>query len=134
MVVLLKSFKLFCTTQLRMLRILDPFTLLSRSCHFESKSGFNSWDPSSPWRPKITKNNVAIFWDLDNKPPNSFPPYNTAVKLKAAMASFGVVRYMVAYANHHAFTHVPQVVREQRKERKILNQLENRGVIKTIEP
>ena len=50
------------------------------------------------------------------------------------MASFGVVRYMGAYANHHAFTHVQQVVREQRKERKILNQLENRGVIKTIEP
>ncbi|KAM3698420.1 hypothetical protein ACJW31_06G187100 [Castanea mollissima] len=134
MVVLLKFCELFCTTQLRMLRILDPFTLLSRSCHFESKPGFNSWGPTSPLRPKITKNNVAIFWDLDNKAPNSFPPYNTAVKLKAAMASFGVVRYMVAYANHHAFTHVPQVVREQRKERKILNQLENRGVIKTVEP
>ena len=85
-------------------------------------------------RTKITKNNVAIFWDLDNKLPNSFPPCNTAVKLKAAMASVGVVRYMGAYANHHAFTHVQQVVREQRKERKILNQLENRGVIKTIEP
>ena len=70
-------------------------------------------------RTKITKNNVAIFWDLDNKLPNSFPPCNTAVKLKAAMASFGVVRYMGAYANHHAFTHVQQVVREQRKERKI---------------
>ncbi|KAK7857432.1 hypothetical protein CFP56_017661 [Quercus suber] len=129
MVVLLKFCELFCTTQHKTLQILIPFTSLSRFCHFESKPGFNSWDPSLPLRPKITKNN-----DLDNKPPNSFPPYNTAVKLKAAMASFGVVRYMVAYANHHAFTQVPQVVREQKRERKILNQLENMGVIKTVEP
>ena len=102
MVVLLKFGELFCTTQLKTLQILNPFTSLSRFCHFESKPGFNSWDPSLPLRPKITKNNVVIFWHLDNKAPNSFPPYNTAVKLKAAMASFGVVRYMVAYANHRA--------------------------------
>ncbi len=130
MVVFLKFCNLFCTTQLKTLRILNTVTLSSRFCHFESKPGFNSWDPPSPLTPKIIKNNVAIFWDLDNKPPNSFPPYNAAVKLKAALSSFGVVRYMVAYANRHAFSCVPRVVGEQRKERNILNQLDNRGVIK----
>ncbi|KAK8695010.1 hypothetical protein V6N13_072552 [Hibiscus sabdariffa] len=75
-----------------------------------------------------------MFWDLDNKPPNSFPPFQAAVKLKAAASSFGVVRSMVAYANQHSFSHIPKVVREQRRERKLLNQLENKGVIKSIEP
>ena len=41
---------------------------------------------------------------------------------------------MVAYANHHAFSHVPKVVRGQRRERKLLNLLENKGVIKSVEP
>ncbi|XP_022152760.1 uncharacterized protein LOC111020404, partial [Momordica charantia] len=62
------------------------------------------------------------------------PPYEAAVKLKAAAASFGVVRYSAAYANRHTFSHVPQVVREHRRERKMLNQLERKGVIKSIEP
>ncbi|KAK4557986.1 hypothetical protein RGQ29_007653 [Quercus rubra] len=96
MVVLLKFGELFCTTQLKTLQILNPFTSLSRFCHFESKPGFNSWDPSLPLRPKITKNNVIHG---------------------------GICK-------SSRVTHVPQVVREQRKGRKILNQLENRGVIK----
>ncbi|PPS19534.1 hypothetical protein GOBAR_AA01033 [Gossypium barbadense] len=41
---------------------------------------------------------------------------------------------MVAYANQHSFSHVPKAVREQRRERKLLNQLENKGVIKSIDP
>lgn len=83
---------------------------------------------------RLPQKNVAVFWDLDNKPPKQFPPYDAAVRLKAAASSFGVVKYMVAYANRHAFSYVPPVVREQRKERKLLNQLENKGVIKPVEP
>ncbi|RVX15353.1 hypothetical protein CK203_008988 [Vitis vinifera] len=41
---------------------------------------------------------------------------------------------MVAYANRHAFSYVPSAVREQRKERKLLNHLENRGVVARVEP
>ncbi|KAL6004842.1 hypothetical protein ACLOJK_005398 [Asimina triloba] len=73
---------------------------------------------------------VAIFWDLDNKPPNSFPPYDAAVRLKLAASSFGAVRYTVAYANPHAFRYVPPAVQEQRKERKALDHLEAKGLIK----
>ncbi|CAL5203623.1 unnamed protein product [Lathyrus oleraceus] len=77
---------------------------------------------------------VGLFWDLDNKPPNSIPPYEVANKLRIAAASFGVVRHMVAYANSHTFNHVPHVVRESRKERQLLYSLENKGVIKRNEP
>ncbi|KAE8056001.1 hypothetical protein FH972_012804 [Carpinus fangiana] len=134
MVVFLKFRSFFCAKESKRLRSLNPFTTSSRFCHFESKPGFNPLDPSLSLAPKIAQNNVAIFWDLDNKPPKSFPPYDAAVKLKVAASSLGVVRYAVAYANHHPFSYVPQVVREQRKERKVLNQLENRGVIKANEP
>ncbi|XAR54990.1 hypothetical protein NMG60_11030353, partial [Bertholletia excelsa] len=83
---------------------------------------------------KDTQNNVAIFWDLDNKPPKSFPPYEAAIRLKKAASEFGVVRYMLAYANRHAFSYVPPEIREQRKERKMLNQLENKGIVRSSEP
>ncbi|KAK8572858.1 hypothetical protein V6N13_048419 [Hibiscus sabdariffa] len=75
-----------------------------------------------------------MFWDLDNKPPNSFPPFEATVKMKASASSFGVVRSMVAYSNQRSFSHIPKVVWEQRRERKLLNQLENKGVIKSTEP
>ncbi|KAK9276876.1 hypothetical protein L1049_006413 [Liquidambar formosana] len=112
----------------------NPFVALNRFCHYGSRLGFVSSNPSSSSVQKNTQNNVAIFWDLDNKPPNSFPPYNAAVKLKLAASSFGIVRYMVAYANRHSFNYVPPVVRAQRKEKKELNQLENKGVLKPVEP
>lgn len=82
----------------------------------------------------IPRSNVAIFWDLDNKPPKSFPPYEAAVRLKKAVAEFGVVRYMLAYANRHSFSYVPPEVREQRRGKKELNNLENKGIIKPVEP
>ncbi|KAL5817671.1 hypothetical protein ACOSQ3_026049 [Xanthoceras sorbifolium] len=115
---------------LRRLFISDPFVSLYRYCHFESKLGFDLQKPSSTLAPTTAHNCVGIFWDLDNKPPNSIPPFDVAIRLKKAVSFFGVVRYTVAYANSHAFSYVPQVVREQRKERKLLNQLENKGVIK----
>ncbi|XP_058781624.1 uncharacterized protein LOC131655836 isoform X1 [Vicia villosa] len=98
----------------------------SRHCHFEGRSrtlGENE---------KLCR--VGLFWDLDNKPPNSIPPYEVANKLRIAAASFGVVRHMVAYANSHTFSIVPRVVRESRKEKELLYSLENKGVIKRNEP
>ncbi|GKU95467.1 hypothetical protein SLEP1_g8824 [Rubroshorea leprosula] len=115
-------------------RIRNPCSALFRYCHFEKNVGFDSLNPTHFVAQKTAQNNVAIFWDLDNKPPKTFPPYEAAIKLRAAASSFGVVRHMVAYANSHAFSYVPQVVREQRKERKLLNRLENKGVIKPPEP
>lgn len=105
-----------------------------RYCPYGTNPGLESLDPSLTSHHRTPLNRVAVFWDLDNKPPKSFPPYDAAVRLKKAAGSFGVVRYMVAYANRHAFTHVPQEVREQRKERKQLNKLENIGVLKPAEP
>ncbi|XP_031278935.1 uncharacterized protein LOC116137387 [Pistacia vera] len=107
---------------------------LHRNFHFESKVGFNPQNQLSTSEPKTSLNYVGIFWDLDNKPPKAFPPFEAAVKLKKALSSFGVVSYMVAYANSHAFSYVPEVVRERRKERKLLNQLEKKELIKPVEP
>lgn len=104
---------------------LIQFPVLVRNCHFEPNLGLPQ---------KTAQNNVAIFWDLDNKPPKETPPFEAAIKLKKAVSSFGIVRFMVAYANSHAFSYVPPDIREQRKERKLLNQLEKKGVIKPVEP
>ncbi|XP_061338739.1 uncharacterized protein LOC133285512 [Gastrolobium bilobum] len=99
-----------------------------RYCHCE-------WNKNLNLAPNEKKQSrVGLFWDLDNKPPNSIPPYEVANKLRVAASSFGVVRYMVAYANTHTFSSVPQVVRQRRKERELLNRLENKGVIKPNEP
>ncbi|KAJ4712858.1 Zinc finger family protein [Melia azedarach] len=115
-------------TNFTRLKTLNPFISFSGSFHLESQN------PLSTLAPENAHDNVGIFWDLDNKPPISVPPFEAAIKLKKSISSFGAVRYMVAYANSHAFSYVPQVVREQRKERKLLNQLENKGVIKPAEP
>lgn len=66
---------------------------------------------------KSEQSNVAIFWDLDSKPPNSLPVFEAASKLKVATFSFGSVRHMVAYGN-----------------KQLLNRVENKGVIKPSEP
>ncbi|KAL5578021.1 hypothetical protein UlMin_019720 [Ulmus minor] len=133
--VFFKFGNVFHTVEPRRLETLNPVVVvLSRYCHFESKLGINSSAQSSSLTPGIDRKNVAIFWDLDNKPPNPFPPYEAALKLKKTASSFGYVRHMIAYANRHAFSYVPPAVREQRKERKMLNQLENRGLIKPPEP
>jgi len=100
-----------------------------RYCHSGSE-----WGKSQKLNPNEKPNRVGLFWDLDNKPPNAIPPYEVANKLRIAASSFGIVRYMVAYANSHTFSHVPQSVREKRKERELLYRLENKGVIKPNEP
>lgn len=111
----------------------NPCFELFRFCHFDSKPGLGSSSLTPTLSPQKPQNNVAIFWDLDNKPPKTVSPFEAAIKLKTAVCSFGFVKYMVAYANRHAFSYVPQVVREERKHRKSLNQLENKGVIKPVE-
>ena len=105
-----------------------------RCFHSGSKWGCSALDKSQKLAPNGNHNRVGLFWDLDNKPPNSIPPYEVANKLRIAASSFGVVRHMVAYANSHTFSHVPLAVRERRKERELLNRLENKGVIKPNEP
>lgn len=118
MVIHLKFRNFFCTIQSKRSETLNPFTLLIRFCHFQAKPPLNSSNPSSYLAPpKITQHSVAIFWDLETKPPKSVSPYEAAGKLKTAASSFGLVRHMIAYANRHAFNCVPQVVGKQRKER-----------------
>lgn len=90
-------------------------------------------DPRSENTSKDSRN-VAIFWDLDNKPPNSVPPYDAALRLRSVGRAFGFVIQMVAYANHHAFSFVPPRVRIERQQRKTLDILEARGIIQPEEP
>ncbi|CAN8288214.1 unnamed protein product [Cochlearia groenlandica] len=104
--------------------------LLRRIQITPSLNSIRSFTSINP-KPRIR---VAIFWDLDNKPPSSTPPYDAAVKLRAAASSFGSVNLMVAYANRHAFTYVPIEIKQERKSKKLLNELETRGLIKPSEP
>lgn len=112
---------------------LIPYAAL-RICHSETTVAQNALGKNLKLSPTSMQSRVGIFWDLDNKPPKSLPPYEAATKLKAAASHFGVVKHMVAYANHHTFSHVPQNVREQKKERKLLSHLENKGIIRPDEP
>ncbi|AES59226.1 putative transcription factor C2H2 family [Medicago truncatula] len=79
------------------------------------------------------QNKVCVLWDLDNKPPRG-PPYNAAVSLKNLAERFGDVTDISAYANRHAFIHLPQWVLNQRRERKNLDILERKGIINPPEP
>lgn len=76
---------------------------------------------------------VVILWDLDNKPPRG-PPYEAAMSLKKVAQCFGEVVDMSAYANRHAFIHLPRWVVEQRRERRHLDILERKGVVTPSEP
>lgn len=133
MVTIIKIRSIFFAAQATNPTTLGPRAAL-RFYHFDSQWGGNALDKSLKLSPTKLPSRVGIFWDLDNKPPKSLPPYEAANKLKVAASQFGVVRHLVAYANHHTFSHVPQDVRQQRKERKLLNHLENKGVIKPDEP
>ncbi|KAJ8762993.1 hypothetical protein K2173_023198 [Erythroxylum novogranatense] len=131
LVMLLQLFHIFSSVNTKQIKKLNPYLLLHRCYHFEPEKGSNK---ALSLAPKMPQNDVAIFWDLDNSLPKSFPPYEAAVRLKNSVSSFGAVRYMVAYANRHTSRYVPKAVREERKERELLNQLEKRGVIKPVEP
>ncbi|KNA19846.1 hypothetical protein SOVF_057660 [Spinacia oleracea] len=81
--------------------------------------------------PKQTK--VVVLWDLDNKPPRGLP-YDAAVSLKALASRFGEVVDISAYANRHAFSHLPARVLEERRERRQLDVLERKGIITPSQP
>ncbi|XP_061364079.1 uncharacterized protein LOC133307569 [Gastrolobium bilobum] len=83
------------------------------------------------YAPKHDK--VVVLWDLDNKPPRG-PPYNAAVALKQVAERFGDVVEISAYANRHAFIHLPQWVVEERRERKQLDIMERKRVVTPSEP
>ncbi|KAL6495922.1 hypothetical protein OROGR_030485 [Orobanche gracilis] len=76
---------------------------------------------------------VVVLWDLDNKPPRG-PPYEAAMALKSVAQKFGDVIDMSAYANHHAFVHLPQWVVEERRERRRLDFIERKGISTPSEP
>ncbi|XP_074308070.1 uncharacterized protein LOC141642970 [Silene latifolia] len=73
------------------------------------------------------QNKVVVLWDLDNKPPRG-PPYEAAVSLRTAASRLGEVVEISAYANRHAFSHLPTWVMDERRERRRLDFLERKGV------
>ncbi|KAG6400311.1 hypothetical protein SASPL_137137 [Salvia splendens] len=76
---------------------------------------------------------VVILWDLDNKPPRR-PPYEAAQALKSMAKKFGDVIDMAAYANRHAFIHLPQWVVQGRREERRLDALERKWLSTPPEP
>ncbi|KAI3785411.1 hypothetical protein L1987_44529 [Smallanthus sonchifolius] len=76
---------------------------------------------------------VVILWDLDNKPPRG-PPYDAAMALKHIANHFGEVVDVSAYANRHAFIHLPHWVVQQRRDQRHQNILERKGVVTPSEP
>lgn len=83
------------------------------------------------YAPKQPK--VVVLWDLDNKPPRG-PPYEAALALKKVAEKFGKVVDMSAYANRHAFIHLPEWVLQERRERKNLDILERKGIVTPSDP
>lgn len=76
---------------------------------------------------------VVVLWDLDNKPPRG-PPYDAAMSLRRVARCFGDRVDISAYANRHAFVHVPGWVRGERGHRRSLDALERRGLVAPAEP
>lgn len=83
------------------------------------------------YTPKPKK--VVVLWDLDNKPPRG-PPYEAATALIKVAKRFGVVVDVSAYANRHAFIHLPRWVVDERRERKQLDILERKGIVSPPRP
>ncbi|KAH7848905.1 hypothetical protein Vadar_009919 [Vaccinium darrowii] len=73
-------------------------------------------------------NKVVVLWDLDNKPPRG-QPYEAAAALKQVAQRFGEEVEISAFANRHAFTHLPNWVIQQRRDRRHLDLLERKGVV-----
>ncbi|KAL2651719.1 hypothetical protein R1flu_019847 [Riccia fluitans] len=97
--------------------------LFAAASETEERSGENSVT-------RILKDrSVGVFWDLDNKPPRDVSPFKAATRLMEMAAGFGTVVDAVAYANHHAFSHVPNWVHEERRKRKMLDELEVQGLV-----
>ncbi|XP_052202961.1 uncharacterized protein LOC127808453 [Diospyros lotus] len=78
-------------------------------------------------------NKVVVLWDLDNKPPRG-PPYQAAMALRQVAERFGEVVDICAYANRHAFIHLPHWILEERRDRRQLDFLERKGLATPAEP
>ncbi|KAG7537576.1 Zinc finger C2H2-type [Arabidopsis suecica] len=76
---------------------------------------------------------VVVLWDLDNKPPRG-PPYETATALRKVAEKLGRVVEISAYANRHAFIHLPHWVVEERRERRNLDFMERKGEVTPTDP
>ncbi|KFK26807.1 hypothetical protein AALP_AA8G296000 [Arabis alpina] len=76
---------------------------------------------------------VVVLWDLDNKPPRG-PPYEAATALRRVAEKLGKVVEISAYANRHAFIHLPHWVVQERRERRNLDFAERKGEVIPIEP
>ncbi|WCJ32673.1 C2H2-like zinc finger protein [Euphorbia peplus] len=76
---------------------------------------------------------VVLLWDLDNKPLRG-PLYPAAIALKHLAQTFGEIIEMSAYANHHAFIHLPNWVLQEPRQRKQLDVFERKGVVLPSEP
>lgn len=71
---------------------------------------------------------VVVLWDLDNKPPRG-PPFEAATSLREAASLLGRVDSVSAFANRHAFTHLPAWVSADRRDRRALDRAERAGVV-----
>ncbi|KAM0070201.1 putative transcription factor C2H2 family [Helianthus debilis subsp. tardiflorus] len=114
-------------------RTLTAAITIFRHYHFNKSQTPKILDPFASVQ-STGRNIVAVFWDLDNKPPRSVSPFDAAIRLKKVAESFGVVRYKIAYVIQHSFDYVPPEIKEHRRDRRKLNQLENKGVVKLVEP
>uniref|UniRef100_A0A5K1CDH4 C2H2-type domain-containing protein n=2 Tax=Nymphaea colorata TaxID=210225 RepID=A0A5K1CDH4_9MAGN len=81
----------------------------------------------------VRQKKVVVLWDLDNKPPKG-PPYQAAMALRSFAGRFGEVVDVSAYANRHAFIHLPRWVMEHRRDRRALDVLERKGLVVPDEP
>ncbi|KAF8733091.1 hypothetical protein HU200_015456 [Digitaria exilis] len=70
---------------------------------------------------------VVVLWDLDNKPPRG-PPFPAATSLIAAASLLGRVVSISAFANRHAFSHLPAWVTAERRDRRAMDRAERAGV------
>ncbi|KAK9067849.1 hypothetical protein SSX86_011960 [Deinandra increscens subsp. villosa] len=127
----------FCVCDRRLdsstVRTLTAVFRIIRHYHFNRNHTPKLPDPFASVQ-SAGRNIVAVFWDLDNKPPRSASPFDAAIRLKKAAESFGAVRFKIAYANQHSFDYVPPEIRVHRRDRKALNQLENKGIVKPVDP
>ncbi|MCO5607246.1 hypothetical protein L7F22_061439 [Adiantum nelumboides] len=104
------------------------------SSSFRVSDEDENFTQNSVLRPIPATNTISVFWDLDNKPPHSVPPYEAAIRLREVACSFGRLIDMVAYANRHAFSYLPTWVKDERRNRKELDRLEVSGLVVPGEP
>lgn len=94
----------------------------------EDRSQAGGWDHSpaeenrsaepSGDRSRELGTTAAVFWDLDNKPPENVRAALAVERLRSFALRFAREVDILAYANRHAFTHVPEWVREERREQR----------------